>query len=192
MRELVVASNNKYKIEEMNSLLGSSFLLKGLSEIGCFEELEETQDTLEGNALQKASYVFTNYHLPCFADDTGLEVDALDGEPGVYSARYAGPQRNSDDNIKLLLQRLGRSDNRQAQFRTIITLVETSGVNYFEGILRGEIIHEKRGNQGFGYDPVFKPFGFDKTLAEMSMNEKNKISHRALAVSKLIDYLTKH
>ena len=192
MRELVVASNNKHKIEEMNSLLGSSFLLKGLSDIGCYEELEETQDTLEGNALQKAAYVFTHYHLPCFADDTGLHVDALNGEPGIYSARYAGPQRNSDDNIKLLLQKLKGSENRQAQFRTIIALVESSGVNYFEGILMGEIIHEKRGNQGFGYDPVFQPLGFDKTLAEMSMNEKNKISHRALAVNKLIDYLTKH
>lgn len=192
MRELVVASNNKHKIEEMNSLLGSSFLLKGLSEIGCYEELAETQDTLEGNALQKAAYVFNNYHLPCFADDTGLEVDALNGEPGVYSAHYAGPHRNSDDNIELLFQKLGSLKNRQAQFRTIITLVESSGVKFFEGILTGEIIHEKRGNQGFGYDPVFQPLGFDKTLAEMSMNEKNRISHRALAINKLIDYLTKH
>jgi len=189
MRVFVVASNNQHKIEEMNSLLGSSFLLKGLAEIGCFDALPETQDTLEGNSLQKAKYVFDHYGVSCFADDSGLEVEALDGEPGVNSAHYAGEQRSADDNIDLLLQNLKKETNRKARFRTIIALVEPSGIWAFEGEVRGEIISEKRGIKGFGYDPVFLPDGYTRTFAEMTLQEKNKISHRAMAIAKLIEYL---
>jgi len=189
MQVFVVASNNQHKIEEMNSLLGSSFLLKGLAEIGCLEELPETQDTLEGNSLQKAKYVFDHYGVSCFADDTGLEVDALHGAPGVNSAHYAGEQRSADDNIDLLLQNLKQETNRKARFRTIITLVEPSGIRAFEGEVRGEIISQKRGINGFGYDPVFLPDGYSRTFAEMTLEEKNKTSHRAMAITKLVDYL---
>lgn len=189
MTILVAATNNKYKVEEMNALLGSSFLLKRLEEIGCHEELPETQATLEGNALQKAQYVFDHFHVSCFADDTGLEVEVLNGEPGVYSARYAGEQRNADDNINLLLKKLEGAENRKAQFRTVIVLVEESGSHFFEGIVKGEIATERRGGKGFGYDPVFLPIGYSKTFAEMTLEEKNKISHRAMAMNKLVDYL---
>lgn len=191
MQTLVAATNNEHKIQEMNSLLGSSFLLKGLVEIGCAEELPETQPTLEGNALQKAQYVFNRYRVSCFADDTGLEVEALNHAPGVYSARYAGEQRNADDNIELLLKNLKGLTNRNAQFRTVIALVNPDGYWLFEGIVKGEIIMERRGAAGFGYDPVFKPLGYDKTFAEMTLAEKNQISHRAIAINKLVDYLSK-
>jgi XTP/dITP diphosphohydrolase len=191
MLKLVAATNNRNKIEEMNTLLGSSFLLKGLADIGCLEELPETQATLEGNALQKAAFVFKKYKVACFADDTGLEVEALNHAPGVYSARYAGEQRNSEDNINLLLKNLHGATNRKAQFRTVIALVESDKPEFFEGIVQGEITLEKRGNLGFGYDPVFKPAGYDKTFGEMTLEEKNKISHRAIAIKKLVDYLTK-
>ena len=191
MEVLVLASNNQHKIEEMNLAAGSSFLFKGLAEIGCFEELPETKSTLEDNALQKAQYVFDHYHHSCFADDTGLEVEALNGEPGVYSARYAGPLRNSVDNIRLLLKRMNGLTNRNAQFRTVIALVKPSGVTLFEGIVKGEIVTQQRGERGFGYDSVFQPFGYSKTFAEMTMDEKNKISHRAIAVKKLLEYLRK-
>ncbi len=189
MQVFVVASNNQHKIEEMNALFGSSFLLKSLANISCFEELPETQNTLEGNSLQKAKYVYDHYGVSCFADDTGLEVEALGGEPGVDSAHYAGAQRSADDNIELLLQKLHDQHNRKARFRTIITLVEPSGINAFEGEVRGEIIAERRGHKGFGYDPVFLPEGYSKTFAEMTLEEKNKISHRALAITKLVEYL---
>ncbi len=187
--ELVIASNNRHKIEEMNSLLGSSFLLKSLAEIGCYEELPETQASIAGNSLQKAQYVYDHYGVACFADDSGLEVEALQGEPGVHSAYYAGPQRSADDNIRLLLEKLNRQSNRKAQFKTIITLVEPEGVQSFEGIVPGTILTEKRGTGGFGYDPVFLPDGETKTFAEMTMEEKNRISHRARALQKLADYL---
>jgi XTP/dITP diphosphohydrolase len=189
MQVFVVASNNQHKIEEMNSLLGSSFLLKSLADISCSEELPETQGTLEGNSLQKAKYVFDHYGVSCFADDTGLEVEALNGEPGVDSAHYAGEQRSADDNIELLLQKLDDKHNRKARFRTIITLVAPSGIKAFEGEARGEIIAERRGQKGFGYDPVFLPEGYSKTFAEMTLAEKNKISHRAMAITKLVEYL---
>jgi XTP/dITP diphosphohydrolase len=189
--ELFFATNNKHKIEEMSALLGSSFLLRGLDEIDCFVDLPETQSTLEGNALQKARYVFDHFRVRCFADDTGLEVEVLDHAPGVYSARYAGEQKNSEDNINLLLKNLQGVTNRKARFRTVIALVESDKPKFFEGIVQGEITLEKRGNLGFGYDPVFKPAGYDKTFGEMTLEEKNKISHRALAVKKLVDYLTK-
>lgn len=189
MERLVLASNNPHKIEEMNQVIGSSFLLKGLADIECFEELPETQETIEGNALQKAQYVFDNYNYVCFSDDSGLEVEALNGNPGVHSAYYAGPQRNADDNIKKLLKNLDGVQNRNAQFRTVIALVEASGYKLFEGIISGEILLERRGVGGFGYDPIFKPYGHTKTFAEMSIEEKNKISHRAIAIHKLAEYL---
>jgi XTP/dITP diphosphohydrolase len=189
MHVLVIASNNKHKIEEMNAILGSSFLLKSLHEIGCFEELPETQSTIEGNSLQKAKYVFDHYHVSCIADDTGLEVEALNGEPGVDSAHYAGPQRNADDNIRLLLQNLRGKPNRKARFKTVISLVEPEGIRTFEGIVEGEILDHKQGDDGFGYDPVFLPSGCSRTFAEMSLDQKNLISHRGRAIRKLVEYL---
>jgi XTP/dITP diphosphohydrolase len=190
MEKICFATNNKHKIEEVAALLGSHFHLLSLHGIGCNEELAEDFFTLEENSKQKAEYVFKNYKVPCFADDSGLEVEALNGEPGADSAHYAGPQRNHDDNMNLLLRKLTGVENRKAQFRTVITLFESNGsMNQFEGIVRGKIIDSKRGNMGFGYDPIFVPDGFSKTLAELTMEEKNKISHRAMAVQKLVDYL---
>jgi XTP/dITP diphosphohydrolase len=190
MEKICFATNNQHKIDEMAALLGGHFHLLSLHEIGCEVELAEDFFTLEQNSKQKGEYIFKNYGVPCFADDSGLEVAALNGEPGVFSARYAGPQRNSDDNMNLLLQKLMGVQNREAQFRAVITLFELNGsMNQFEGVVRGKIIDDKRGNMGFGYDPIFVPDGFSKTLAEMAMEEKNKISHRALAVQRLVDYL---
>jgi XTP/dITP diphosphohydrolase len=187
--KLCFATNNPNKVKEIQALLGNSFTLQGLSDIGCVEELAEDRDTIEGNSLQKAQYVFDHYHVHCFADDTGLEVEALQGAPGVYSARYAGEQRNADDNIQLLLKNLQGKSNLNARFRTVITLITTSGTHQFEGILRGEITFDKRGTQGFGYDPVFVPEGYTKTLAQLDLAEKNTISHRARAVQKLVLFL---
>ena len=191
MRTLCFATNNDNKRAEIQALLGSEFNVVGLKEIGCEEELVEDQSTLEGNSLQKATYVFDHYKVSCFADDTGLEVEALNGEPGVYSARYAGSQRNSDDNMNLLLSNLSKSESRKAQFRTVITLITQKEKKQFEGVLKGNIIKEKRGTGGFGYDPIFVPEGETKTLAEMTMDEKNLLSHRARAVEKLVLYLRK-
>jgi len=187
--ELCFATNNLHKLEEIRAILGGPFQIQSLHDIGCFEELAEDQDTLEGNSLQKAQYIFDHYHVGCFADDTGLEVEALNGAPGVYSARYAGPQRNSADNIDLLLKNLSGQSNRKARFRTVITLVQPKGTKQFEGIVNGTILHHLKGSGGFGYDPVFLPDGFEKTLAQMTMEEKNKISHRARAVEKLVTFL---
>jgi XTP/dITP diphosphohydrolase len=171
-------------------LLEGRYQLSTLEQIGCAEELPETTDTLEGNSLQKAQYLYDHFRLPCISDDSGLEVEALKGEPGVYSARYAGPQRNSDDNIDLLLQKLRDVKNRSARFRTVITLMDEFGnPRLFEGIVNGQIIDQRRGNDGFGYDPVFVPDGYEQTFAEMPLDEKNKISHRARAIQKLIAYL---
>lgn len=189
MKSFCFATNNENKIQEIRTQLGSFFLLQKLQDIGCFEELPETQDTIEGNSVQKATYVLDRYNVSCFADDTGLEVEALDGEPGVYSARYAGEQKNSEDNIQLLLKRLRGSQNRSARFRTVITLAEADGISTFEGIVDGVILTEKRGTLGFGYDPVFQPHGYSKTFAEMSLAEKSKISHRSIAMNKLIQFL---
>lgn len=189
MKSLCFATNNKYKTEEIRALLGPFFLLKNLKDIGCSEELPETQPTIEGNALQKATYVFDHYMVSCFADDTGLEVEALNGEPGVFSARYAGEQRNDQDNTKLLLTKLASHTNRKARFKTVISLVSEEQAISFEGIIYGTIVAERRGTNGFGYDPVFMPDGFEKTFAEMDLAEKNLISHRALAVKKLINFL---
>lgn len=190
MTSLCFATNNQYKIEEIGALLGPFFQVKSLEDIGCFEELSETQPTIEGNSLQKAQYVFDTYHVSCFADDTGLEVEALRGEPGVRSARYAGEHKSSEDNISLLLQRLRGHQNRNARFKTVITLVQPEGIVVFEGIVNGQILHKRRGEMGFGYDSVFLPDGFDKTFAEMNLSDKNLISHRAIAVKKLINFLS--
>ena len=189
MKSLCFATNNNHKTEEIRALLGPFFLLKNLKDIGCTEELPETQPTIEGNALQKARYVFDHYGIACFADDTGLEVEALNGEPGVYSARYAGEQRNDHDNIQLLLSRLKNSSNRKARFKTVIAWVEEGRVETFEGLVYGTIIDTPRGTNGFGYDPVFVPDGFHKTFAEMELADKNLISHRATAVKKLTNFL---
>jgi XTP/dITP diphosphohydrolase len=189
---LCFASNNKHKLDEIKNVVGRKIDILSLADIKCNEELPETRNTLEGNSLQKAEYVLQHYNTPCFADDTGLEVEALHGAPGVYSARYAGNHRNNDDNIALLLQNLKNDTNRKAQFRTVITLigVEAQPV-FFEGIIRGEIIAEKRGSSGFGYDPVFVPEGHSRTFAEMTLEEKNQLSHRAIAVKKLAEYLSR-
>ncbi|MBI3220327.1 MAG: RdgB/HAM1 family non-canonical purine NTP pyrophosphatase [Bacteroidetes bacterium] len=184
------ATNNQHKIKEVCALLDSSYTILSLSDIGCLEELAEEQSTIPGNSFQKANYVFQKYHVPCFADDSGLEVDSLNGEPGVDSAHYAGPQRSFDDNMNLLLKNLNGVTMRSAQFRTVITLVTPQTTQQFEGILRGQILHDKRGTEGFGYDPLFLPDGYNRTLAEMSLEEKNKISHRSKAVAKLIEFLT--
>ena len=186
---LCFATNNFFKIQEVDSLLGKKVELLSLESIGCHEELQETQDSLEDNARQKARYVWENYRVPCFADDTGLEVEALGNAPGVISARYAGPQRNSDDNIRLLWKNLEGTVNRRAQFRTVISLQTEKGEWHFEGVVKGTILSEKKGSGGFGYDPVFLPSGSNTTLAEMSLEEKNAISHRAAAVKKLAQFL---
>lgn len=189
---LCFATNNKNKLAEVNNLLAGKVKLIGLSDLNHSDDLAEDFFTLEENAHQKAEIIFKQYGVPCFADDTGLEVDALNGEPGVLSARYAGPQKNSSDNIKLLLKNLEEKSSRKARFRTIICLINSSGkASYFEGKVEGEIIDELRGNKGFGYDPIFVPNGFTKTLAEMSMDEKNRISHRAMAIHKLVNDLIK-
>jgi XTP/dITP diphosphohydrolase len=186
---LCFATNNQHKILEVRTHLGSDFQLVGLEEIGCSEELPEEQPTLEGNSFQKAEYVYRNFEVSCFADDTGLEVEALQGAPGVISARYAGEQRRAEDNMQLLLENLAGSQNRKARFRTVITLITPEFTKQFEGIVTGQIINERRGSGGFGYDPIFLPDGYNKTLAEMNMEEKNAISHRARAVNKLVDFL---
>ena len=187
--KLCFASNNEHKVEEVSAALGNAFELVTLGKAGIFEELPETHDTLEGNARQKALHVFEKFHLACFADDTGLEVDSLQGAPGVYSARYAGPQRDHHDNIRLLLTNLEGEKNRRAQFRCVIWLSLPAGQWSFEGVVRGTILENPRGTGGFGYDSVFLPEGKDKTLAEMTMTEKNQISHRAIAVFKLVEFL---
>ena len=187
---VIAATNNQHKLSEIRPLIEPDFRILSLEDIGCHTELPETSDTLEGNAFQKASFIFENYNLPCFADDTGLEVEALNGEPGVYSARYAGEHKSSSDNIDLLLKRLSSESNRKARFRTAITLVGVEkGPVYFEGTVNGTIISERRGNSGFGYDPVFIPDGYSKTYAEMTLQEKSALSHRAIAVKKLEQYL---
>ncbi|NOS91977.1 MAG: RdgB/HAM1 family non-canonical purine NTP pyrophosphatase [Cyclobacteriaceae bacterium] len=188
--QLCFATNNQHKIKEVRALLPATFTLLSLQDIGCAEELAEEQNTIPGNSFQKADYVFRNYGVACFADDSGLEVDSLNGAPGVDSAYYAGPQRSFDDNMNLLLKNLQEHTNRMAQFRTVITLITPDLTQQFEGILRGQILHEKRGTEGFGYDPLFLPDGFTHTLAEMALEDKNKISHRSKAMAKLIQYLT--
>jgi XTP/dITP diphosphohydrolase len=187
--KIVFASNNKNKILEIQSMLPESIQIVSLESIGCLEEIPETSETIEGNAILKANYVTQNYRLDCFADDTGLEVEALNGEPGVYSARYAGEQRNADDNMNKLLDELADKTNRTAQFKTVIAL-NLNGKQYlFTGIASGEIINEKIGSGGFGYDPIFKPTNYDETFAQLSLEVKNEISHRGKATKELLDFL---
>ena len=189
-RKLVFATNNAHKLEEVAAILGEKIELFSLNDIGCHTDIPETATTLEGNALLKSSFIFKNYGLNCFADDTGLEVEALDGAPGVYSARYAGGEgHDSQANMLKLLRDLEGKENRTAQFRTAISLILDGKEYLFEGVIKGEIIKEKRGDSGFGYDPIFKPEGYDKTFAELGNDIKNKISHRALAVQKLCEFL---
>ena len=189
--ELVFASNNKNKIAEIQQILPVSIKILSLEEIGCFEEIPETATTIEGNAILKANYVTEKYGYDCFADDTGLEVSALNGAPGVYSARYAGEQKNADDNMNKLLFELNQKENRKAQFKTVIALNSNGKQNLFTGIASGIIIKEKIGNQGFGYDPIFQPIELNKTFAQLTMDEKAIYSHRAKAVKQLIAFLQK-
>ena len=188
--ELCFATNNAHKLEEIQAILGNSFELISLKETGCKEELPETGNTLEANSLQKAQYLYDHYQVNCFADDSGLEVQALEGEPGVDSAHYAGPQRSHADNVNLLLKNLADKTNRSAQFRTVITLIQNGEITQFEGSVKGQIIGESRGTQGFGYDPIFVPDGHTATFAEMSLAEKGKISHRTKAFEKLVEFLS--
>ena len=186
---LCFATNNLNKLIEVQKLLGEKFEVKGLKDIGCDEDIAETGSTLEENSAIKADFVAEKYGFDCFADDTGLEVEALGGEPGVYSARYSGPEADSQRNINLLLTNLQDVENRKARFRTVITLVQQENKIQFEGIVNGQITKEMSGSQGFGYDPIFVPEGFDTTFAEMPIDLKNSISHRGIAVSKLVSYL---
>ena len=188
--KLVFATNNQHKLQEIQSLLSDSIELLSLKDINCEDEIPEDQDTLEGNASQKAFYIYNNYGVNCFGDDTGLEVEALNGAPGVYSARYAGEEKNSEKNMSLLLENLHEIKNRKARFRTVISLVIEGRELQFEGVVDGQILYERRGTTGFGYDPVFQPLESDRSFAEMSMDEKNMISHRGRAVQKLVEYLT--
>jgi len=187
--KLIFATQNANKAQEIQSLLPEYFKIITLKDIRCFDEIPETAETLEGNSLLKASFISETYNLNCFADDTGLEIEALDNLPGVYSARYAGPEKSAAANINKVLLELEGKIARNAQFRTIITLILNKSTFTFEGIVRGEIISEKRGENGFGYDPIFVPEGEVRTFAEMSLEEKNKHSHRARAFQKMIDFL---
>jgi len=186
---LVFATNNQHKLEELQAILGNEFLLLSLNDIGCTDDIPEEQPTLEGNASQKSFFVYNKFGKNCFADDTGLEIEALGGEPGVYSARYAGDEKSAAANIEKVLQKMAKIKNRKARFRTVISLVIDGVEKQFEGVVDGEILTEKRGNVGFGYDPVFQPEGFSKSFAEMELADKNKISHRGRAVEKLVNYL---
>lgn len=210
--KIVFATNNEHKLTEIRAILGDAFEVVSLADIGCHEDIPETGQTLEENALMKAEYIYDKYHLSCFADDTGLEVEALDGAPGVYSARYAsmatvpngfplGISHDSEANMARLLRELANNNNRKARFRTVIAFIEKKDVcpcgctsikvvHKFEGIVNGEITREKSGAEGFGYDPIFRPDGYDKTFAELGADIKNQISHRARAVAKLAEFLS--
>ena len=187
--KLVFATNNKHKLEEMRAILGGKVELLSLAAIDCHDDIPETADTLEGNALIKARYIYDKYGCACFADDTGLEVDALGGEPGVYSARYAGENNDSEANMRKLLQNLTGKSERSAQFRTVIALIIEGEEFLFDGIVRGRISEERMGSAGFGYDPIFVPDGYEESFAQMAAEQKNAISHRSRAASALNDYL---
>ncbi len=187
--QLVFASNNKNKIFELQSMLPENITIRSLESIGCFEDIPETSDTIEGNAILKANYVTEKFGYDCFADDTGLEIETLNGAPGVHSARYAGEQRNADDNMNKVLENLSDTNNRKAQFKTVIALNIDGKQHLFTGIAPGEITLEKIGNQGFGYDPIFRPLQYQETFAQLSLDIKNKISHRGKATQQLIDFL---
>lgn len=189
--KIVFASNNQNKIKEIKNQLPHSIELVSLEDIGCFEDIPETSETIEGNAILKANYVTENYGLPCFADDTGLEIEALNNEPGVYSARYAGEHKDSNDNMDKVLEKLSGIENRKARFKTVIALNINKEQHLFTGIIKGTIENEKTGTTGFGYDPIFTPENQTLTFAQMNINQKNKISHRGLAVKQLIEFLIK-
>lgn len=193
---LIMATNNEHKLREIRQILGDEYIVKGLAEIGCTEDIPETADTLEGNALQKARYVHEHYGVDCFADDTGLEVEALDGAPGIYTARFGsmngyGDSHDTSANIRCLLDKLDGVENRNAQFRTAIALIQGGEEYLFEGIVTGSIVEELRGTDGFGYDPVFEAEDTGMTFAEMGPAEKNRISHRGRATQKLVEFLKK-
>ena len=190
-KKFVFATNNAHKLEEVTAILGDKIELLSMKDIHCHADIPETADTLEGNALLKARYIFENYNMDCFADDTGLEVEALNGAPGVYSARYAGDAHNSEANMRKLLKDMEGIENRKAQFRTVFALIINGKEHLFEGIVKGEITKHRCGSSGFGYDPVFIPEGYTQTYAEMGNTLKNKISHRALATNKLCNFLSK-
>lgn len=190
MKKIVFATNNKHKLDEIRKILSDKFEIVSLHDIGCDVDIPETGDTLEDNALMKAEYVKQHYGLDCFADDTGLEVEALNGEPGVHSARYAeGTDHDSNANMDKLLRKLGNNNNRKARFRTVIALLFNDETHLFDGIVNGNIIYERHGTEGFGYDPIFVPDGYEQTFAELGMIIKNQISHRARAVNKLAVFL---
>ena len=187
--KLVFATNNRHKLDEVRAIVGDRVEVLSLNDIGCYDDIPETADTLQGNALIKARYIHEKFGVDCFADDTGLEVEALDGAPGVYSARYAGEECDSEANMQKLLQNLTGKSNRNAQFRTVIALIIKGEEKLFNGIVKGTITEEKRGNSGFGYDPVFVPEGFSESFAQMSGDMKNSISHRYRATRELSNYL---
>jgi XTP/dITP diphosphohydrolase len=188
MRTLVFATNNKHKLEEVQALIGDKFQLRTLEEIGCLDDIPETGDTFRDNASQKSRYIWDRFKIDCFSDDSGLEVDALNGEPGVYSARYSG-SRNSEDNLQLVMSKMKGMSNRSARFKCVISIILDGMEHLFEGSVEGEITNSRSGCAGFGYDPIFKPQGHDVSFAEMSAEEKNKISHRGRAVEKLVGFL---
>lgn len=191
MKKLVIATNNAHKLEEIKAILGNEFELLSLKDIHCDVDIPENSDTLEGNASQKSHYVYDNYGLDCFADDTGLEVEALGGAPGVHTARYATEGHDTDANTRKLLHELEGVKNRKARFRTIVSLIENGVEHQFEGIVNGEITEYKKGEKGFGYDPVFIPEGYTETFAELGVDVKNQVSHRSRAIAKLCEYLKK-
>jgi XTP/dITP diphosphohydrolase len=189
--KLVFATNNLNKLKEVQEMLSNSIEILSLNDISCFDEVDETETTLDGNAKLKANYITQKFGYNCFADDTGLEVDGLEGKPGVYSARFAGEPSNSEKNIQKVLSELENKTNRKAQFRTVICLNIDENQYLFEGTCKGEILTKKQGEKGFGYDPIFKPEGYSTSFAEMSSEEKNKISHRGIAIQKLVQFLKK-
>jgi XTP/dITP diphosphohydrolase len=189
MEQLVFATNNLHKLTEVRSMLEPAFKIISLADINCFDDIPETADTLDGNALLKANFVYSRFGLNCFADDTGLEIESLNGAPGVYSARYAGEDNNAQNNMNKVLSLLTGNNSRKASFRTVIALIQQNKISYFEGKIEGVISTEPQGVNGFGYDPIFIPNGYDVSFAELDAKEKNKISHRALAVEKLVNYL---
>ncbi len=191
MEKIVFATNNTHKLKELQQIIGNRFELLSLKDIGCLEEIPETAETIEENSMQKAEYVYNKYKIDCFADDTGLEIEALEGRPGVYSARYAGEEKNMEKNIDKILNELNGKEDRKARFKTVISLIYSGKKYQFEGIVTGDIIEERRGKGGFGYDPVFMPQGYNITFAEMPADVKNKISHRGQAVQKLVDFLSR-
>lgn len=189
MKKIIFATGNRNKLREVQQMVGDKYTLLTPMDYGIDEDIPETSPTIEGNAIQKARYIFEKTGLDCFADDTGLEIDALNGEPGVYSARYAGEGKSSEDNMTLVLQKMEGTTKRDARFRTVIALIIGGEEHLFEGVIEGEMTTERHGGEGFGYDPIFKPKGYDITFAQMPLEQKNPISHRGRAIAKLIEFL---